>query len=168
MSRKVKAKLLLLRRPFSLFFTGITQVVTIDLKGDCLTPGKKNYQRIRNSLDKQLDDTFDVVVSWDSLGNSSFIRFLFRRWFDLGSMLINVLLEFFRGESVSVLGSGVVSQTGIYGFAVSSKGYKTSRIFHRGTSARCRLRPQLLRQVLRVARSPQYWWRLVSIALYVY
>ncbi|KAJ8672673.1 hypothetical protein QAD02_003933 [Eretmocerus hayati] len=40
-------------------------VVTINLKDEELTPGKKFYERIHNSLDKLHDLTFTVIVSWD-------------------------------------------------------------------------------------------------------
>ncbi|XP_058806318.1 ribonuclease P protein subunit p40-like [Phymastichus coffea] len=43
----------------------LSQVVTIDLKDDKLTPGKKYYERIRNCLNNLPDLTFDVILSWD-------------------------------------------------------------------------------------------------------
>ena len=57
---------------FFFFFTGLSQVVTIDLKDEKLTPGKKYYERIHNSLDKLLDLKFDVIVSWDPPGKLYF------------------------------------------------------------------------------------------------
>ncbi|XP_033230814.1 ribonuclease P protein subunit p40-like [Belonocnema kinseyi] len=40
-------------------------VVTLDLKKECFTPGKKNYERVRNCLQENLKIPFDVVVAWD-------------------------------------------------------------------------------------------------------
>ncbi|XP_015603969.1 ribonuclease P protein subunit p40 [Cephus cinctus] len=40
-------------------------VVTIDLKEENFTPGKKNYERVRESLEKRLPEKFVAIVAWD-------------------------------------------------------------------------------------------------------
>ncbi|XP_017876454.2 ribonuclease P protein subunit p40-like [Ceratina calcarata] len=40
-------------------------VVTIDLKADNFTPGKKKYEHVRTSLKERFNKKFDVIVSWD-------------------------------------------------------------------------------------------------------
>ncbi|XP_076281285.1 ribonuclease P protein subunit p40 isoform X2 [Lasioglossum baleicum] len=40
-------------------------VVTIDLKSESFTPGKKNYEHVRTSLKERLRHKFDVIVSWN-------------------------------------------------------------------------------------------------------
>ncbi|XP_014204186.1 ribonuclease P protein subunit p40 [Copidosoma floridanum] len=40
-------------------------VVRIDLKDEKLTPGKKYYERIQNSLDRLHKLKFDVILAWD-------------------------------------------------------------------------------------------------------
>ncbi|XP_051159962.1 ribonuclease P protein subunit p40-like isoform X2 [Leptopilina boulardi] len=44
-------------------------VVTLDLKKECFTPGKKNYERVRNCLKNYFKETFDVIVAWDPPDN---------------------------------------------------------------------------------------------------
>lgn len=39
--------------------------MTIDLKADNFTPGKKSYEHVRTSLKERFDKQFDVIVSWD-------------------------------------------------------------------------------------------------------
>ncbi|KAG7200319.1 hypothetical protein KM043_017782 [Ampulex compressa] len=40
-------------------------VVTIDLKKEYFTPGKKNYEHTRAALEKRFNKKFDVIVAWD-------------------------------------------------------------------------------------------------------
>ncbi|XP_076247109.1 ribonuclease P protein subunit p40 isoform X2 [Calliopsis andreniformis] len=40
-------------------------VVTIDLKSESFTPGKKNYEHVLTSLKERLKQTFDVIVIWN-------------------------------------------------------------------------------------------------------
>ncbi|CAK9802732.1 Ribonuclease P protein subunit p40 [Anthophora quadrimaculata] len=40
-------------------------VVTIDLKSENFTPGKKNYERTRTSLKERFNQKFDIIVSWN-------------------------------------------------------------------------------------------------------
>ncbi|XP_033330504.2 ribonuclease P protein subunit p40 isoform X2 [Megalopta genalis] len=40
-------------------------VVTIDLKSESFTPGKKNYEHVRTSLKERLKHKFDVIFSWN-------------------------------------------------------------------------------------------------------
>ncbi|CAL7943331.1 unnamed protein product [Xylocopa violacea] len=40
-------------------------VVTIDLKSESFTPGKKNYEHVRTSLKERFNQKFDVIVSWN-------------------------------------------------------------------------------------------------------
>ncbi|XP_060819134.1 ribonuclease P protein subunit p40-like [Bombus pascuorum] len=40
-------------------------VVTIDLKSENFTPGKKNYEHVQTSLKERLNTKFDVIVSWN-------------------------------------------------------------------------------------------------------
>ncbi|XP_031825879.1 ribonuclease P protein subunit p40 [Nomia melanderi] len=40
-------------------------VVTIDLKSESFTPGKKNYERVRTSLKERFKHKFDVIISWN-------------------------------------------------------------------------------------------------------
>ncbi|XP_076685477.1 ribonuclease P protein subunit p40 isoform X4 [Andrena cerasifolii] len=42
-----------------------TRVVTIDLKSESFTPGKKNYEHTRTALKERFKQTFDVIVAWN-------------------------------------------------------------------------------------------------------
>lgn len=39
--------------------------MTIDLKKEYFTPGKKNYEHTRAALEKRFNKKFDVIVAWD-------------------------------------------------------------------------------------------------------
>ncbi|XP_017793865.1 PREDICTED: ribonuclease P protein subunit p40-like [Habropoda laboriosa] len=41
------------------------RVVTIDLKSESFTPGKKNYEHTRTSLKEHFNQKFDIIVSWN-------------------------------------------------------------------------------------------------------
>ncbi|EFN83753.1 Ribonuclease P protein subunit p40 [Harpegnathos saltator] len=40
-------------------------VVTINLKDECFIPTKKNYERVRITLEKRFKQNFDVIIAWD-------------------------------------------------------------------------------------------------------
>lgn len=44
--------------------------MTIDLKSESFTPGKKNYEHTRAALKERFKQTFDVIVAWNPPGNS--------------------------------------------------------------------------------------------------
>ncbi|KAK9302858.1 hypothetical protein QLX08_005264 [Tetragonisca angustula] len=40
-------------------------VITIDLKSESFTPGKKNYKHVQTSLKERLNKRFNIIVSWN-------------------------------------------------------------------------------------------------------
>ncbi|XP_011501085.1 PREDICTED: ribonuclease P protein subunit p40-like isoform X2 [Ceratosolen solmsi marchali] len=64
-------------------------VVKINLKASKLTPGNKYYERIYTNLDKMLDLTFDVIISWDPLAERICPSSV-AAWFDKRGFPVNI------------------------------------------------------------------------------
>ncbi|XP_012262665.2 ribonuclease P protein subunit p40-like [Athalia rosae] len=62
-------------------------VVTIDLKEEIFTPGKKNYEHVRRCLTNNLHQSFDIILAWnppdDKLCPSSVAAWFHKRGYEV-------------------------------------------------------------------------------------